>query len=154
MSARNTFNETIPTCHPRRINKETRQDILALCFSHPTLTSLIHQVLKMKRKKPDTLAPGKQTISESTKSTIDQTPTHPQPTTFLTLPRELRQKILYLSCSFELAISNRQPPNRKRHRDVTKRVGDLEVHHYTLWAQLLKVAVRDIAFWHDLDYVM
>lgn len=107
------------------------------------------------RKKARTLKAIEQTKLESRQLPADQTQALPQPTAFLTLPRELRQKILYLSCSFELIISaRRQGPHADRSKWGAKRVENSEIHHYTLWAQLRKVAVRDIAFWHDLDYVM
>ncbi|RDI77907.1 hypothetical protein Vi05172_g12163 [Venturia inaequalis] len=108
----------------------------------------------MGQKKQYGLAANKQTRLESNKPPVDHTSTNPQPATFLTLPRELRQKILYLSSSFELTVSAHRQPFRDKRTWGLKRVGNSEMHHYRLWAQLLKIAVKDVAFWHDLDYVM
>lgn len=109
---------------------------------------------KMGQKKQYAPAANKQTRLESNKPPVDHTSTNPQPASFLTLPRELRQKILYLSSSFELTVSAHRQPFRDKRTWGPKRVGNSEMHHYRLWAQLLKIAVKDVAFWHDLDYVM
>lgn len=115
----------------------------------------------MARKKPKSLRTVKQNKS---KKPVAKAPISPAPepafqksTNYFSPPRELRQKIIRLTFSrgFRAVVSETPRPTEQEHRsELIKEVGEWEKSHHRLWAEYLKILLKDTIWQEDVGSML